>query len=73
VGERGFLPLRQRAASLPLPSGLILQKTAMLGVEIRDQNPPDDKILLSSNLLKLNQKIRHARRERASSAMDGLS
>ncbi len=40
VGERGFLPLRQRAASLPLPSGLIPPKTAMLGVEIRDNNPP---------------------------------
>ncbi|AMK77799.1 hypothetical protein A1342_15770 [Methylomonas methanica] len=40
VGKRGFLPLRQRAASLPLPSGLIPQKTAMLGVEIRDRNHP---------------------------------
>jgi hypothetical protein len=33
VFGRGFLPLRKRAASLPLPFGLISPKAAMLGAE----------------------------------------
>jgi hypothetical protein len=31
VAERGFLPLRQRAASLPHPCGLIQPKAPVLG------------------------------------------
>jgi len=37
VGKRGFLPLRQRAASLPLPSGLFLQKNC--DARVRNTGP----------------------------------
>ncbi len=64
VAERGFLPLRQRAASMPLPSGLIPQKTAMLGVEIRDHTLP-----LENNLSIREQQSNPATQRRCSPPM----
>ncbi|AMK78131.1 hypothetical protein A1342_02990 [Methylomonas methanica] len=41
VGERGFLPLRQRAASLPHPFGLFPPKAPVLGAAYGTKIIPD--------------------------------
>jgi hypothetical protein len=54
VAERGFLPLRQRDASLHRPFGLILPKAPVLGAAYGINTPPDFKERLPSSGVSTN-------------------
>jgi len=43
VAERGFLPLRQRAASMPHPFGLFRSKAPVLGAAYGNKTIPIDR------------------------------
>ncbi|MBD9358162.1 hypothetical protein [Methylomonas albis] len=44
VAERGFLPLRQRAASMPHPCGLFRPKAPVLGAAYGMKTSPEIKV-----------------------------
>jgi len=44
VAERGFLPLRQRAASMPHPYGLFRSKAPVLGAAYGQKTTPELKL-----------------------------
>ncbi len=46
VDERGFLPLRQRAASLPHPFGLIPPKAPVLGAAYGRTPAPNPQLIV---------------------------
>jgi len=55
VDERGFLPLRQRAAFMPHPFGLIPPKAPVLGAACGRKTPRD---LKPPNIRKVCRKIK---------------
>jgi len=61
VFGRGFLPLRKRAASLPLPCGLISAKAAVLGAAYGAKpTPPNLTAIPRSHALRGNDGLARA-------------